>query len=107
MGIAAGFVCLAYVEYNMDVAWPWYCAIGGVVSVVVAWVASVALDGFQSEYHPYTVQGQMKVFRAEGRPEKVDGWYQVPGKIDKSSYGLLVFFVFSMGLLWWLNSAIA
>jgi SSS family solute:Na+ symporter len=107
IGIVAGFVCLAWLEYNMDVAWPWYCAIGGVVSIVVAWVASVALDGFQERHHPFTVQGQMEVFRAEGRPEKVDGWYQVPGKVDRASYWLLAFFAFSMGLLWLFQASIA
>ncbi len=100
VGIAAGFLCLWYVEANANIAWPWYCAIGGAVSVAVGWLASVLLDGFQAEYHPYTVQGQKEVFRRENRPEKQDGWYQLPGKVDKSSYWLLVYFVFCMAGLW-------
>jgi SSS family solute:Na+ symporter len=64
------------------------------------------LDGFEKEYHPFTVQGKAEVFKESGRPEKVDGWYQVPGKIDKSSYGLLLFFVLTMGLLWLFNASI-
>jgi SSS family solute:Na+ symporter len=106
IGVVAGFLSLAFLEYNHDVAWPWYCAIGGLVSMSVGWISSVLLDGFQGEYHPFTVRGQAALFKAEGRPEKVDGWYQVPGKVDKSSYGLLVFFVFTMALLWLFNASI-
>jgi SSS family solute:Na+ symporter len=35
IGVAAGFAGLWYVEFNLDIAWPWYCAIGGLVSMVV------------------------------------------------------------------------
>ena len=35
-----------------------------------------------------------------------DGWYVVSGRVDKASYGLLVFFVASVALLWVLNSMI-
>jgi SSS family solute:Na+ symporter len=100
IGVAAGFICLWYVEVNSDIAWPWYCAIGGAVSVVVGWLASVLLDGFQDDYHPYTVQGQKDVFRSENRPEMIDGWYQMPGKVDRSSYLMLVYFVLTMAALW-------
>ena len=93
IGIAAGFVALWYVEYNLDVAWPWYCALGGIVSISVAWGTSLMLDGRQAEYHPYTLQGQAKLFAKEGRPEKEHGWYVLPGKVDRASYYLLVYFV--------------
>jgi SSS family solute:Na+ symporter len=106
VGVAAGFVSLAYIEYNMDIAWPWYCAIGGGVSVSVGWVSSLLLDGRQREYSPYTVKGQLKKYKDEGLPEMQDGWYVVSGRIDKASYGLLVFFVASVALLWGLNSMI-
>jgi hypothetical protein len=52
-------------------------------------LASVALDGFQEGHHPFAVHGQKELFEREGRPEKVDGWCQVPGKVDRSSYFLL------------------
>jgi SSS family solute:Na+ symporter len=34
----------------------------------------------------------MDKFRNEGLDEKDDGWYVVPGRIDKLSYVLLAFF---------------
>ena len=73
---------------------------------MVGWLASVILDGFQKEFHPYTVEGQKQVFKREGHPEKIDGWYQVPGKVDRSSYLLLVFFVLSLVGLWGFNAFI-
>jgi len=106
VGVAAGFLTLWYVEANLDIAWPWYCALGGIVSIVVAWVSSVLLDGFQKEYSPYTVQGQKEMFRREGLEEKQDGWYVVPGKVDRASYGLLVYFVVCVAGLWFVHQMI-
>jgi len=100
VGVVAGFLSLWYVETNHDIAWPWYCALGGIVSIVVGWTASVLLDGLQREYHPYTVKGQLKRYRDEGLPEKQDGWYVVSGRVDKASYGLLVFFILCISALW-------
>ncbi len=104
VGVAAGFVSLWYVETYMDIAWPWYCALGGIVSIVVAWVSSVALDGFQQSWSEFTVRGQKAKYERENLPQKQDGWYVVPGKVDRVSYGLLVYFVFCVFALWVMQS---
>jgi len=106
VGVAAGFLSLWYVEANLDIAWPWYCALGGVISIVVGWVASVLIDGFQEEWSEYTVPGQKALFRREGLAEKQDGWYVVPGKVDRASYGLLVYFFACVAGLWWLHGLV-
>ena len=106
VGVVAGFAALFYVEFNMDIAWPWYCALGGIVSIVVAWSASVILDGFQDSYDPYTVKGQLRDHEAKGLPMMKDGWYVVSGKVDRASYGLLVFFVLCVAGLWIAQSLI-
>jgi SSS family solute:Na+ symporter len=106
IGVAAGFLTLWWIESNISLAWPWYCAVGGFVSIVVAWLSSILIDGFQKDYSPYTVQGQRALFKKEGWSEKQDGWYVVPGRIDKASYGLLVYFVFCLAGLWVLNRMI-
>ena len=106
IGVVAGFISLWYVEYHMNVAWPWYCALGGSVSIVVAWVASVLLDGFQENYDPYTVKGQLRDYEASGRPMMEDGWYVVSGKVDKASYALLIFFVLCVAGLWLVQNVI-
>lgn len=97
IGVGAGFLTLWWVETNADIAWPWYCALGGIVSTAVGWVASVLLDGLQKEYSLYTVQGQKALFKRDGRAEKQEGWYVVPGRVDKASYGLLAYFALCVG----------
>ena len=92
-GTAAAFAVVAWVALTTDVAWPWYCAIGLFVSIIVTQLASRLLDGVQTDYSPYTIRGQIRKFRQEGLAEKEGGWYLVPGKVDRASYMLLVFFV--------------
>lgn len=106
VGVSAGFLALWYVEYNTNIAWPWYCALGGIVSSVVAWVSSIAIDGFQDEHSPYTVKGQQRMFAEQGLPEKQDGWYIMPGKVDKASWWLLVYFVACVIFLWAIQSVL-
>ena len=106
IGVAVGFITLWLVEANLDIAWPWYCALGGLVSCVVAWGSSILLDGFQKEWSPYTVQGQKAMFKREGIPEKEGGWYVVPGMVDRASYGLLVYFVACVAGLWFVHRLI-
>lgn len=103
IGILAGFLALWALSAWTDVAWPWYAAIGGLVSVPVAWLSSRLLDGRQDGFHPWSVQGQRQIRREQGLPEKLDGWYQVPGRIDPASYMLLAFFPLSLLLLWWFS----
>ena len=100
VGVATGFMSLWALELWAEVAWPWYCAVGSFVTVVVGWAASVRLDGWQQHYHPYTIQGQALLFAKEKRPLKQDGWYLLPGKVDPWAYGLLVFFGLSILSLW-------
>lgn len=51
------------------------------------------IDGPQDAWSEYSIRGQQQKFRDESLPEKDGGWYLVPGKIDRPSYYLLVFFV--------------
>ncbi len=116
-GVAAGFVTLWYVETSMEVAWPWYAVLGGAVSIGVSLLASLLMDGLQKcikarritrpllmnvlrkEYSPWTVRGQRLEFARKGLPEKQDGWWMIPGKVDRSSRYLLVYFVLCVAML--------
>ena len=95
IGVAVGFVVIWGVATQTDIAWPWYCLIGGVVNVVVSLIASLLTDGRQEAYSDYTIRGQQEKFARSGAPLKDNGWYVVPGKIDKASYGLIGFFLFT------------
>ena len=98
-GTAVGFLVVWYVATNTEIAWPWYCLIGAVTNMVVSTLASIIMDGFQKNWSEYSIRGQMAKFRNEGLEEKQEGWYLVPGKVDKISYLLLVFFVLIIGFL--------
>jgi solute:Na+ symporter, SSS family len=103
VGVAVGFGVIFYVATYTPIAWPWFCGIGGSVTIIVAIIASLILTGKQKDWSRYTIEGQRLAFKAEGTPEKVDGWYQMPGKIDAASWWLLVFFVATILALIGLN----
>jgi SSS family solute:Na+ symporter len=92
VGVAVGFVMIWYLATQTDIAWPWYCLFGGAVNITVALIASRLIDGVQAEWSEYSIKGQQRKFKEQGLPEKEGGWYLVPGKVDKVSYLLLVFF---------------
>ena len=105
-GVAAGFIALAYVGFFMDIAWPWYCALGGAVSIAVAWTASLLLDGRKADWHPCSVVGQQRLFKREGWAQTEEGWQRMPGKVDRASYALLAYFVLCVAGLWVAQSLI-
>jgi SSS family solute:Na+ symporter len=99
VGTAVGFGVVWYVATGTDLAWPWFCLIGAVTNITVSILASILIDGFQKNWSPYSIKGQLEKFRTEGLEEKENGWYLVPGRVDKVSYLLLVFFVLVVGFL--------
>ncbi|MCL9782718.1 sodium/solute symporter [Vibrio sp. S4M6] len=103
IGVAASFLAIWYVAVATDIAWPWYCVIGAVVNAAVAWVASLMITGKQDAMHLYTVKGQQAEYARLNKPIKDKGWYVIPGKIDKASYGLLVLFGLSIVFLYLLD----
>lgn len=105
IGVVAGFLALAFVATQTNVAWPWYAVIGAAVNIVVSIVASILLDGRQQEWSAYSIPGQKVVFKAKGLPRRENGWSLMPGQLDKVSYFLFAFFVvtllFLLGLMYW------
>ncbi|MEM1263806.1 MAG: sodium/solute symporter [Pseudomonadota bacterium] len=99
VGVAAGFIMIWWLEIYTSIAWPWYCVIGGSVNIVVTLAASRLLDGRQTEWSDYSIPGQKRLFKEQGLAEKDGNWYRVPGKIDRASYGLIVFFVATLVFL--------
>jgi SSS family solute:Na+ symporter len=73
------------------VAWPWFCLIGGAVTVAVGWAMSRILDGKQRLWSAYSIPGQRARFEAEGRLLKQGNWSTVPGEVDRQSWWLLVY----------------
>lgn len=104
IGVAVGFVVLWYVASQTSIAWPWFCAIGGGVTVVVSLLASLSLDGRQPSWSRYTVRGQRAAFRDESLPASEGGWSRVPGTVDRASWYLLAFFVATLLFLVFFNA---
>ena len=86
VGVVIGFIVLALVSQLTDISWPWYAVIGSVINLVVAIIASILIDGKQKEWSTYSIPGQKAKFKSEGKSEKENGWYLVPGKFDKITY---------------------
>jgi SSS family solute:Na+ symporter len=105
-GVAVGFAVVWWVAINTDIAWPWYCVIGAIINITVSIGASLIIDGHQTEYSRYSIEGQKKYFAENNLPETDNGWYLVPGKIDKQTYWLFVFFVASVAALFSFNHLI-
>ena len=96
VGVVFGFVMVWYLATKTDIAWPWYCLFGGGVNIAVSLIASRIIDGAQSEWSEFSIRGQRRMFEQKGLPIKDNGWYLVPGKVDRVSYLLLVFFALTM-----------
>ncbi|WP_458526426.1 sodium:solute symporter family transporter [Onishia taeanensis] len=96
VGVATGFVAVWLVATQTEISWPWFCAIGAGVNILVSLVASLLIDGRQAEYSPYTIKGQKAMFREQGLPTEEAGWSLLPGKVDNISWLLVVFFVITM-----------
>ncbi|MEM8815431.1 MAG: sodium/solute symporter [Pseudomonadota bacterium] len=106
IGVAVGFVVLWIVAANTQIAWPWYCLIGAGVNILVSVPASILLDGRQAEWSDYSIPGQFRLYAEQKLPQKADGWYVVPGKLDSVSKLLLVYFVACMLALYLFNRLI-
>jgi SSS family solute:Na+ symporter len=122
VGVVAGFVALALVGpigpiigpvdglweaiglERPKIAWPWFVVIGGVVNFVIGWAASILLDGFQSDWHEHSVRGVLRKYEAEGRSMIQNGWYVVPGKVEKWVWLLPVYFVATVLFLIWFGT---
>ncbi len=100
VGVAVGFVMIWYLATQTDIAWPWFCLFGGGVNIIVSLVASRLIDGPQTEWSEYSIPGQQQKFRDQQLPEKDGGWYLVPGKVDRVSWLLPVFFLATVALLY-------
>jgi SSS family solute:Na+ symporter len=96
IGVFAGLIGVWIVAATTQISWPWYAMIGAGINIAVTLPASILLSGYQKEWSPYSIPGQRIKYKAENLPEKENGWYLLPGKVDKASYYLLAFFVLTI-----------
>jgi len=122
IGVVAGFIGLmffapldpfvAVVDSMWDamglerpvIAWPWFVVIAGGINIAAAWIGSVVLDGFKSEWHEHSVPGQLLAFERDGRALKSEGWYVVPGKVEPIVWTLPLLFLGTLAFLAWFGT---
>ncbi|MDD9797944.1 MAG: sodium/solute symporter [Alphaproteobacteria bacterium] len=112
IGVAAGFIgvfiCAKGIPFTPitapSIAWPWFVVIGGGVNIIVSWVASILLDGFQVTWHPQSVPGQLQKYARTGETGLEGGWYHVAGKVEPIVWLLPIFFIFSLLFLIWFGT---
>lgn len=106
VGVGIGFVALFIVHTYTDVSWVWYAVIGSFVNIISSIAASLIISGKQKEWSAFSIPGQRALFKSQNKPVKENGWYVIPGKLDKVSYYLLAFFFATILFLWLLEKFI-
>lgn len=102
-GFISGILMVAYIANVYKVYWMWNNLIGLSICLIVGIIVSYSTGGEVKEVHPYTLKGQKKYFEENNLEIREDGVYIIPGKVEKSTYVLLGFFVVVMILLAFLN----
>lgn len=112
IGVAFGFAAIYVLKIGipfMDwvppaISWPWFVVIGGMTNIIISWAASLLIDGRQSDWHPYTVIGQQRVFERENKRVRDGNWYVIPGRVEPLTCGLLGFFILILAFLFWFST---
>jgi len=102
-GFVSGFVAVMLVATQTNITWLWNTLIGTVVTMVVGYLVSLLTGGEIKDIDKYTLKGQKVYFEENNIKETEDGVYILPGKFEKISYSMLLFFVVVMILLYFLG----
>ncbi|MFN3370805.1 MAG: sodium:solute symporter family transporter [Sphingomonadaceae bacterium] len=96
IGVVAGFAAIWWVASFTAIAWPWYAVIGSAVNIAAALLASRLLDGGAGGWPRWTVKGLL----AEAPPARLapepGGWQALPGRFDRASRPLLLWFALTI-----------
>lgn len=104
IGLIAGVFTVSYVAQNTSVFWMWNNLIGVTVTLILGYLISILTGGENKEVDRYTIQGQKKYFADNNIKVKEDKMYIMPGKFEKISYALIVYFVAAFIFLYVLGS---
>jgi len=101
LGFVAGIVVVAFMDYHYNFDWGWKSPLGLIVTCLFAYAVSSFTGWEKKAIEQYTFAGQRKQLIADGRIME-DGVYILPGRFEKRSYILLVFFLFQFLFLYYL-----
>lgn len=102
-GFLSGFVAVMLVATQTNFTWLWNTLIGTLVTMIVGYLVSLLTGGETKDISKYTLRGQKAYFEENNIKETEDGVYILPGKFEKKSYLMLVFFIVVMLLLYFLG----
>ncbi|HLL94731.1 MAG TPA: sodium/solute symporter [Spirosoma sp.] len=100
IGLVVGVMVVALVALFTDVFWLWYNLIGLVATLVVGYGASFVFGTRPKNISMYTLRGQKQFFIEHKKAEMEDGYYVIPGKYERNSYLLLVYFGLLVAVLY-------
>jgi SSS family solute:Na+ symporter len=100
IGLVVGVVAVAFFALFTDAFWLWYNLVGFVVTVVVGYAASFVFGSPPKNIDMYTLKGQKQFFLNNKQNEMEGTYYVIPGKYERNSYLLLVYFGLVVAVLY-------
>jgi SSS family solute:Na+ symporter len=100
IGLVLGVVAVALFALFTDAFWLWYNLVGLVVTVIIGYGASFVVGSRPSGIDMYTMKGQKQHFLDTKQAETQGNYYIIPGKFERNSYLLIVYFGVVVALLY-------
>lgn len=102
IGFAAGIIATALVAQTTTINWLWYNLVGAACCYVVGYGASLFMKNKRTEpVEPYTFRGQRRIILEQAKTDPA-ALENLPGKMTRDSWMLLVFFVVQCMVLYFL-----
>lgn len=104
IGFVGGIIATLFAS-NTEINWGWYNVVGVVTCIALGYVVSLCKYEKREDLQQIselTYRGVRKKMMAEGNV-KENGYYKVPGGVDKVAYVFLVSFIVQYVVLFWLG----
>ena len=106
-GVIIGFVTgvLAVVAFALftNAFWLWYNLVGFIVTLLVGYGSSFVVGSKPENIGMYTLSGQKQHFLNTNQAEKEGKYYVIPGKFERNSYALIVYFFLLVAFLYYIG----
>lgn len=100
LGFFIGVFSVSYIAQNTNTFWMWNNLIGLIVTFSIGYIISYLLGGETKDIDYLTIPGQSEYFKNDKLKVSEEGYFIQPGKFEKGSYILLIYFVITMSFLY-------
>lgn len=100
IGFFSGIIVVSMVAQNTNIFWMWNNLIGLTITSIVGYMLSFITGFEKKEIDKYTIMGQLKYFKENKIVIKEEGNYILPGKFEKNSYFLIIYFMITIIFLY-------